>query len=174
MVPFLDLSVTFHIVVDGAPKGEQAAVRITNEMMKNWGVHTDDLMELAKKNTKKLLPPHILTMKELLGQGMPDEIEEEMAYGKLYILTNQYKIHGASVVLYQGVIRNFAEKIEKDLYLLPSSIHEFILLPKENGMKKEALEEMVRSVNNTQLPKEEFLSNYVYYYERKRDELTKL
>lgn len=219
VVPFLDLAVTFHILLDGMPDREQATIQVTNNMMAAWGVETKDLAELADENTKKHLPPVIYTLREMLGKMILEEMQqieienfqkksefieqkekqeiqkeknieltEESFYTELveeqihkeseriemYVLTNMKNIYGATTIIYKDAIRDFSQKIQCDLYLLPSSVHEFILIPAKHSFKKEELEDMVQIVNRTQLPKEEFLSDFVYYYCREEEKFKKL
>lgn len=196
---FLDLAVTYHILLDGISEKEQASIRITKEMMEMWGIDIKELSELAEENTKRCLPPVFCSMREILGRLMLEETQRkelEAGFGEgekgngsgdieelamkmmegqeLYVLTNKKSLYGAAAVLYEGLVAELSEKMDTDLYLLPSSVHEFILVPAEIGLKKEELMEMVRSVNDTQLPKEDFLSDFIYYYCRKKEKFQKL
>ena len=51
-------------------------------------------------------------------------------------LTNTEKLYGASAILYPNILSYFAKRLKADLYLLPSSIHEVLLLEKEFFMGK--------------------------------------
>lgn len=210
MVPFLDLAVTFHILLDGMPDREQATIHITNDMMAAWGIEIKELAKLADKNTKEKLPPAIYTLREMLGNMMLQEMQQietenfQKEYGpfekkrsfeekekfnpelteeqlsktvngtEMYVLTNAQNIYGATTVIYKDTIRDFSQKLQCDLYLLPSSVHEFILIPAKHSFEKKELEDMVQLVNQTQLPKEEFLSDFVYYYCREEGKFKKL
>lgn len=196
---FLDLLVTYHIVVHGISEKEQASIRITKEMMEMWGVDLKELSEIAEENTKRLLPPLLCSMREMLGRLMLEEeqrkeLAESLGEGEscqagdleeltlkmtsgqpeMYILTNEKSLYGAAAVLYRDLIPEFAGKLRSDLYLLPGSVHEFILLPAVPGMSKEKLAEMVQEVNHTKLSQEEFLSDFIYYYCRREDRFQRL
>lgn len=88
-------------------------------------------------------------------------LEEE-----IYVLTNSRGYLGASALLYKNVLPAFSKKMGTDLYILPSSIHEVILLPVQ-GQKKELLQDMVEEINRKELANEDILSNTVYQYLRK-------
>jgi uncharacterized protein YdhG (YjbR/CyaY superfamily) len=90
----------------------------------------------------------------------------------MYILSNSNGINGASALLYPEVIENFSNTIKSNVYILPSSIHEVILVPFQEEIDKSQLIQMVNEVNETQVAKEEVLSSSVYYYDRLRKELT--
>ena len=185
---YLDLAVTFHCLVRDDEEGI-GTVRITNEHMKLWGITQEELKELADRNTEKLFPASIKSMEEvllgILKDTTPGESEEMMqllSLGRnksegdrqirpMYILTNRKGINGASCLLYKEVIRTFASQFQTDLYLLPSSIHEIILIPRDKNMKLEALSKMVEEVNRTQVVPEEVLSDHVYYYSLEKDSI---
>jgi hypothetical protein len=89
----------------------------------------------------------------------------------MYILSNEKGIHGASSLLYMDVIREFAELLNSDLFILPSSIHEIILMPVKNPNDKEKLQRMVKEVNDILVPLEEVLSDNVYIYSLEMDHI---
>jgi len=88
---------------------------------------------------------------------------------KMFILSNQKGINGASCMLYEDVLCKFASQINSDFYILPSSIHEIILIPYQKDMKKETLTEMVKDVNRTQVAQDEILSDKVYLYSKEQN-----
>ena len=85
----------------------------------------------------------------------------------MYVLTNESSLNGASCILYEDVLYDFAHEIDNDLYILPSSIHEVILLPKLSIYEKKELVNMVREVNTEGVDADEVLSDNVYEYNRK-------
>lgn len=205
MIPFLDLAVTFHILLNIMPEKEQATIQINNAMMSIWGVTVKELVKLAEENTKRQLPPIIYTLNEMLEKIMHQEIqkygieifqnthkgfhiEEKNFYMEpvieqldkttenleIYVLTNKQNIYGATAIIYKDIIMKFSKKFQCDLYLLPSSIHEFIIIPIKYHFKKKELEEMVQLINRTQLSEQEFLSDSVYFYCQKEGKFQKL
>ena len=89
----------------------------------------------------------------------------------LYVLTNETQICGAACMLYPALLEEFAENVGKDLYVLPSSIHEVLLLPTDTRCADESLRALVQSVNSEQLPLSQQLSDTVYYYSREANGL---
>lgn len=102
---------------------------------------------------------------------MPDRAESAKT-NTMYVITNAKGINGASCLLYPAVIKNLALKLDSDLYILPSSIHEIIAVKANGTMNKKAFREMVFDVNRTQVPEEDILSDNVYFYSRDRDAIT--
>lgn len=92
----------------------------------------------------------------------------------MYVLSNQSRIHGAACILYQDIMKNFADCLGKDIYILPSSVHEVILVPAGKGESVKQFSDMVREVNETQVEEEEILSDCVYFYSRKNQEIYKV
>jgi hypothetical protein len=181
-IRFLDLAITFHCLVKQDEEGI-GTIRITNELLEKWEVMLKDLFKIAHRNTPKLFPVQIRTMNEVIREIVQKEMAEpELSADELledifndmqnkkdmqmYILSNSKGINGASTLLYEDVVQNFANQIDSDFYVLPSSIHELILVPYHQSMEKETLRSMVCDVNQTQVPQEEILSDQVYLYRR--------
>ena len=95
--------------------------------------------------------------------------EEKVA---MYVLSNQTRILGAACILYKNIMKKFAEEIQKDFYVLPSSVHELILVPAMKSEKNLNLNNMVEEVNQTQLDEEEVLADHAYYYSRATGKLS--
>ena len=92
----------------------------------------------------------------------------------LYVLSNKNGIEGSACMLYPNLIRDFSDKMESSLYIIPSSIHECLLLPTEQDDQSEELRSMIKEINNTQVQQEEILSYSLYYYDRKDGKIIKL
>ena len=91
----------------------------------------------------------------------------------MYILSNQTHLNGAASILYQNVLKDFAEKQGKDLFILPSSVNELIIL-NDQGQDPGQLLEIVKEVNRTQVPQSEFLSDSVYHYSAGEDQFRRI
>lgn len=193
-IRFLDMAITFHYLVD-CNKNEVSSFHITKTLMKQWKITKTQLFDLANENTPKLFPAKLSNMNDIMTEILKRDVEKMIGkYGRvkenpqseeemgkrlrvkleensqevqMFVLTNQMGINGASVVLYKNVVRNFAKICESDLYLLPSSIHEFIIVPKKEFIERKKLESMVKEVNRTQVEREEVLSDRVYQYRLK-------
>lgn len=177
---FLDLAIIYYGVFDGFSDGV-GMWNITNEVLKGYSIDEDALYQNAMNNTIKKQPYFIKTMMELLGEIMPEEeysqyVDEDMVAMRrtpMYVMSNEDKIFGAITVLYPGVLNDFYEK-HGDFYVLPSSVHEVILIPVSEGIEEKELQSMVVEVNRTALKTEEFLSDNVYIYEGDKNKLRKL
>lgn len=166
----LDLAVVFYCLLDNE-YGRSATALIYNNNLKNWNVTIDDVYKAALKNTPDLLHSKISSMAALFEKcGVNVDGEEvdlkDYVPSDMYVLTNESKLNGAACILYENVLYDFAQKLGADLYILPSSVHEVILLPKLSMFEKDELVNMVKEVNTEGVAADEVLSDHVYEYNR--------
>lgn len=166
----LDLAVVFYCLLDNE-YGRSATALIYNNNLKNWNVTIDDVYKAALKNTPDLLHSKISSMAALFEKcGVNVDGEEvdlkDYVPSDMYVLTNESKLNGAACILYENVLYDFAQKLGADLYILPSSVHEVILLPKLSMFEKDELVNMVKEVNTEGVAADEILSDHVYEYNR--------
>lgn len=179
-IRFLDLAITFHCLVQEG-FDTIGTIRITNEHLEVWEVSKETIMEQAIENTPKLLPPLLRNMETVIRDMMQEEyglgdeahiqLDTPSSNAELYVLSNTKGINGASCMLYPNIMKECSSRLQSDLYILPSSIHEVILLPAYERYEREYLETMVTEINHTQVALEEVLSNRVYYYSRAEDQI---
>lgn len=169
-VPFYDLSVVFYVRIDSIP-GQGGSIMIHNSFLPEWGVDKDMLFEIAKANTQRLLEGKVMPMNDIIADILNDEncrVEELLPDEDccMYVATNREKMNGAAVFLDDSLLSGFADKIGRDFYILPSSIHELIFLPYASNMEPERIKEMISEVNSTSVREEEILSYNLYRYRR--------
>lgn len=170
-VPWMDLAIVGFVLLEVSPYGT-ATVLVRKEHLEIWGLTEAQLFDEAKKNTPILLPYQFCPMRKLLREICPyavDEGEEEEE--SLYVLSNKLRSFGAASMLYEGILEKVGQKLGENYYILPSSIHEVIVVPESKSPVKQDLEEMVREINETQVEEEEVLSDRVYYFSRKENRL---
>lgn len=97
-------------------------------------------------------------------QNVVDTMKSVNPMLPMYVLTNHRKLNGAACLLETDILREFAKKIGQGFFIIPSSIHEVILVPEQIEKNKDHLNEMVKEVNATQVEAEEILSDQVYFY----------
>ncbi len=154
---WLDLAIVYYLKIpDHIIKNATALVH--KEHMQSWGMTPEELHETAVRNMRRE-PAFFQPLEQLLGEyGLEDK------KSSLYVLSNSRKEYGAACILDPGVQRMRAERLGGDYYVLPSSIHEVILLPVAEAPQDADLEEIVRTVNRRCVSREEYLSGNVYYY----------
>lgn len=171
-VAYLDFAIVFYILHEANESGT-ATIPITYPLLKLWNVSLDALQKTAFENTPTLLPatfkPMQLVIKELSGNNLQYENGEEEL---MYVLSNSLGVFGASCILYRDVLREIGEELGENYYLLPSSIHEMIIVPESKSPNREHLNEMVTEINETQVETEDVLSDCVYYFDCKTNQVS--
>lgn len=173
-IPFLDMAIIFYCLVMEDENGI-GSVRISNSIMEKWGMTVKTLYTVAIHNTERLLPkvfcPLKLMLKSVLEdreQGMADIFEglEGCNYheGAPFILTNIKGVNGACAILYPDCLKDIGRMAESSLYIIPSSIHELLIIPDDGQVSPDGLKKMVKEVNISCVAAEEVLSDMVYYY----------
>ena len=176
-IPFWDLAICFCYAFWSEELGD-GMILIHDNHMEEWNVNYSDLMQLAEVNTPRLFPVTFYGINEVLKQLHVDIDLSECGEEQLYVLTNRQKVNGASVILYPQTLSWVAEQLKSDFYILPSSIHEVLVLRTERfeALQSEGmvLHEMIRDINFDQLSAEEVLSDYPYFYNRSKRTLTQI
>lgn len=172
----LNLIMVFYYLLDDGSDFENGTILITNNHLKLWKITKDTLLEDAILNTPTILSPVVVPLSELivnsLGKENVDGLDcNEMNNLPMYVLTNERKLYGAACLFYNCLMDGIAEKLNSDLIILPSSVHELILIPSNMIDDYHYLFEMVKEVNNTAVSPEEILSDEVYIYRREKDNL---
>lgn len=173
-IDFLDLAVCFYYAYCSRELGEGIIV-IQNSHMKMWDTCTSGLLGLAQCNTPRLFPCRCSTVEDVLRELTGQEPRGRDFFSgvpagggiPMRVLSNEKRLHGAASILYQGVLERIAGTEKSSLYIIPSSIHEVILLTDRGGSPAEALRSMIAEVNDTQVAPEEVLSDSLYRYDFK-------
>ena len=152
---------------------------IPNELLRRWDIDIEELDKIATSNMERMMPPILIDMMDAIQNGKilnpPNLLKEEKLHNKnkLYVLSNVKNCSGAAVILYPGVLGKISEMAESDLYIIPSSVDEVLIFPKNNFFSARELGKVVREANRM-MPKESILSDRVYeftYAESKIHEL---
>ncbi|MCI6238114.1 MAG: DUF5688 family protein [Lachnospiraceae bacterium] len=156
-----DLSVVCRIVV-GMDRQSRETVLVTNEMLDHYGITKEQLISDAKENAPKILPASVNSLSEVLG--IPTD---PGAKDMLYVASVEGMSHGAGVLAYPGFLDNAAQKLGGDFFILPSSIHEVLLMRDEGNITAGELQNIISSVNQNEVSPAERLSNHAYRYDSK-------
>ncbi len=176
-IPFLDMAVIFGMVCSHTEEGVES-LTINQSLSDYWNVSVSDLFHAAEKNTPHIFPAQRRNLLELVfsyigmsNEDLPDEIAND--YPPLQFISNAEGVYGAAVVLYPGYLDKIAEEFSSDLFVIPSSIHEMLVLPVNlKGVRDEAeLPDMVKRINQDYVRDDEVLSDNIYLYNRKNKKL---
>lgn len=172
---YLDLSIVYRIVVSVDRDGVQSTI-ITNALAASLGMSEEQIYMRAIENTKRIFPPVVRNMHEMLAQLCPvGEMLPEMNPDEqiMWIITNNKGINGAASMLYEDVLLALAVRLKSDLYILPSSVHEVIVVPSSEDLNNpDDLAQMVWEINMQQVALDERLSNQVYFFKKDTRKIT--
>lgn len=177
-VDLMELSIVFQYLLSQEELGI-ATILIHNIHMKLWDVTTEELYDAAEENTWRLLPYEIKSVMDVLneilesesGEGCREQVPDSVP---MHVLSNRCRVEGAACMLYPGLLRELADKAESSLYIIPSSIHELLLLPAACEEESGGIRNMIREINDTQVAPEEILSYSLYYYDREEGKIKML
>lgn len=178
-----DLAVTYHILISKNDDG-LSTTTVTNEMMEKYGITKEQLHADAMESSPKIMPPQIAPMgsimEQLLGIDTKNAEMEAPAVdimevltqcmleeNPMVVVTNNQTVDGASVIFYPGIMDKIGEAFEGNFFILPSSIHETIVLPDNGDFDYRMLKDMVKEINANEVCSEEQLTNEVYHYDAK-------
>ena len=172
-IVYLDLAIVFCVLLEVTKYGT-ATMAIRNDHLELWGVEKEELYRQASENTSKFLPDDFSSMSAVIEE-LTEESEAHISFEdkeeEMYVLSNRIHSYGAAAILYSGRMEGIGMYLKSNYYVLPSSVHEVIVVPEKAAVEKEELSAMVAEINRTQVEAEEVLSDHAYYYDRKKGRL---
>ena len=169
-IPCMDLEMVFYCEMYDETLGN-ISILIQNEHCNLWKIDVEQLKKDAIENAQRILPAQCVHLSKMIPKEMRLCEKNENTEEGMYILSNQHLTYGAAAMLYPGELEKFAEKKECNLFILPSSVHEVLLLPDRGEENLGFLMDMVRKINREEVSEEEILSDSVYYYDREKKEI---
>ncbi len=176
-VDYFDLAICFFYAYENEALGE-GAIMLRNTHLERWGIDIPELYERASVNTPILFPWQCKSMNTMLG-----EVQEVMPEGELdlvleelpmLVLSNTINQYGAGCILYPGLLERLALNYGYNYYILPSSVHEVILLRDSGEEDEEMLKSMIRQINEEYVDKEDILSDNLYHYNFEKRAIRKI
>ena len=167
-----DLAVTYYVIIGKDGNGTMTAP-VTNHLMEDYGVDAKTLHQIAKDNMESLNTTTFKSLSEVMIEMIGAEGAELMGVNpspeeeQLYVLSNIDQLHGAAALLNDTKMSEINARFPNGFYILPSSVHEVLIVPKTELTDLKTLEDMVREINATQVALEDRLSDHVYAYDAK-------
>lgn len=165
-----DLSVIYRWIIDAKNYGITSAI-VTNQVAEEINLSENDLFKSASENLKKTSPATIKSLEEVVMGIMNDQLEKNDQGieiddpDSIYVISNTRKQYGAAAILDTELMSNIAEQMDSNIYILPSSIHECLLVSDRFG-EPEQLQQMVREVNSTEVDIKDKLSDNLYVFNK--------
>lgn len=148
-----------------------ASFRVNNLHLEMWGVESNEIIKIAIANTRALFGVELQSMREVLfGKRTMEEVNlpfPEMFNPPMFVLTNKQKMNGASVALFDDVLKEFA-KVHGNFYVIFSSVHEALLIPDDYKLDLENLTSINLEVNETSVDCDEVLGTKAYFYDEEK------
>lgn len=168
-----DLAITYHLITY-MRGGELSSLLINNDLLKQYGITAEQLHEDAMNSSPRIMPQEVSSIGEFLEQDPfmmsseeNDMLQESEPAPSFYVVTNQKKLDGAGVIFYPGMMEYLGSLFCQDYFILPSSIHEMIVLPDNGEISVNELKMMVSGINATQVDPSERLTDEVYHFDTK-------
>lgn len=175
-IPYLDLAVIFSLIIQSEGETQISSI-VTNAVAASWHVTEKELFSLAKENTPRIFPASFRRLETVIEEYFPgstDFVPEDCPVPTLYVLTNDSAHHGAACVLYPDKLKDLADKFGSDLLVLPSSIHEILIIADSEDFTEHDYHvfcNTIRNVNRESIQPEDFLSDHMYRYRKETDRL---
>ena len=164
------LAISYHIAFEGL-HGVEASTPVSYKMMEMYGVTAEQLHADALESSQRLYPVKFRSMNEIMAEMMgmePDmaaDMMPPMEGPQLMVLTNMQGMHGAGAMFYPDQLETIAQQMGTDFFVLPSSVHEVLILPDDGTTEPDSLQFMVREINQSTVAPEDRLSDFVYHYD---------
>ena len=175
----LDIAIYFYVLLN--IEGDiMLRTNITYSMLKLWHKSLSDILQCAVYNTEKLMPPKIIELADNNDDGYESEFflygVEPVEQKPVYVLTNEYTEQGAGVIFYPHMLERFANKVDDNLLLLATSVHEVVAIKESSVDKDQIICEIGKMLRDCDfsLNVHEYLSESIYYYDRFTDKLSYL
>lgn len=166
---FKNLTVIYKLVHFGADTDDaKISIKITDEVASELGYTEETLYQESLANLRSHFAPVVENLMTIVQEFMPVDEGLEMGDSPLLVVTNNFKFNGANALLLPDVFKNIADDLGCNLFILPSSIHEVLVLPDFDNerLSGDKLFQMVQEVNATCVVVEEVLTDALYYFNR--------
>lgn len=178
-----DLAVTYHVMM-GMDHGEVGSTTVTNALMEKFGITEAQLKADAMENSSRILSPSLESMNNVIARlmGMEGPVTGSVPFEQavqdfnfreegMFVLTNTTAVNGAAVIFYPEVMEQLGNHAGVDLFVIPSSTHEVILVPDDGAMNRADLEKMIKEINANEVDPKDRLSDSLYHYDSKDHKL---
>ena len=150
----------------------EGTIMIQDSHLETWEITREELWENVALSAPKVAPPKISSLMDFLSRVTGENTSVDELCG-IYVVTNTSENLGAGTIFYPGLLKGIADDHECDLYIIPSSIHECIVIPDDGySMDTSFLRNIIREVNSSTVADVEILSDNLYRYDRDEDRLS--
>ena len=160
-----DIAIVYRFQLEHRENAD-ATVLVTNQMLQNYGITAEQLMADAAISAPQRNPVSLRSLAEVLSEMSGGMIPpEDVGAPPLMVATVPGAVNGAGVMGYPDFFKDAAEQIGGSYFILPSSVHEILLLADDGSMSAQELSAMVSAVNSQEVKPEEQLGSEAYHYD---------
>ncbi|MCI6811263.1 MAG: DUF5688 family protein [Lachnospiraceae bacterium] len=180
-IPETNLTAVIRVLCGEMKDQSIGSFAVKESLLSMWDRTKEQVYEQALANTERFFPARLMNVMDVI-QNLALQVDERKEEGEnsiknllpyeQYVLSNTEKFHGATAILYPGLLQEIGEATKSSFFLLPSSLHEVILMKDNGEMSAEELQRMVMQINRTEVKPEEVLSDEVYCYDYREQKLT--
>ena len=151
------------------PQLGSGTITIDNSHLEVWEISEEELWENVVESAPRIAPPKIKGLMDYL-EGITGDADDADELCGIYVISNTCGNLGAGVIFYPGLLKGLADDHECNLFVIPSSIHECIVIP-DAGLCTDTsfLRAIIKDVNRTTVEDVEILSDNLYMYDRESD-----
>ncbi|SKA73445.1 hypothetical protein SAMN02745111_02461 [Eubacterium uniforme] len=191
-IQHLDMSAVFQIQLS-----PEASIKVTDNIFNMWNISKDELGKIALENTKRIKQPKLVDMNSMLNEILgfvafekssnpevnldsiaeadlkeffDDNIMNNMTI-PLFVLISEDKVNGATCMLFEDDMKKIANALDKNFYIIPSSIHELIIIPDSELLDPMEIKPMISEVNSTCVELTDKLSDNLYKFDKEEMKL---
>ena len=162
--PFLNLAIVVCCHFEDEVIGN-GSILVYQNHLNGWGITEEELFRIARENTLRIQPEEFMSMNAILKKHHA-EFGEDSEPQPMFVLTNRGNYFGAVCMIFDSVLSEIGETLQDDYWVLPSSIHECVIVPAQVQTNGTELEMLVQEINRKEVQAEEFLSDEIYFYHR--------
>ncbi len=159
-----DLAIVYRIMIQTTDEKFSSA-KVTNQLMDIYGIDISTLHKDALISSPKILTPKIEPIETFL-LGVPENIAYQKKDKQLIIVSNEKRTDGAATMFYPNVLNDLATKLGHDLYIVPSSVHEVLVLCDSPNLNHEYAKNTLKYGNESVVDENEKLSDALYHYSK--------
>lgn len=162
--PYFDLAEVLYLALE--MPGGQGSCEVQKLFLEYWDVSEEELFRCAEDNMEQE-QYEVRNLTDLLCEHL---VDKEEINTPMLLATNKEMTYGAALMTNPKLLKELLRERDKNLYILPSSLHEIILYP-DDAVSVEELQKLVREVNRTTVSQTDFLSDNVYYFDYQRESI---
>ncbi|MCR5542753.1 MAG: DUF5688 family protein [Eubacterium sp.] len=132
-------------------------IDISNKDIQSWGISAEEMINIALANTINLNRPFLAPLNTIV-QDM------DLPADNVFLLTNHQMYYGASLICYKDIMELIYERMESEYYVIPSSIHEVLIIKDDDMINPTYMKDAIRCINEFYLQDSDYLSDNLYKY----------